>query len=231
MSVKVLPCALTALIVACVPSPSFSADIARGSSADLPLGRLSRSIAERVAGRVAVIDGRTLWFPRSARTVRLEGIDTCELPQWAFDPERHGDSLVLKPVPCGSLSKAWLNRLIGDGQVICRISSYATDGALIGRCTAGGRDLAVDMLRVGWARTDGASSAGSEYLRWQRCAMSARYGMWATYVVDPDEWRAKAVDRTLARKPIADFNLLAERKHEISPPFLDARKRPARSGR
>jgi endonuclease YncB( thermonuclease family) len=185
----------------------------------------------RVAGPVTVIDARTLWFPRSAQTVRLEGIDTCELPQWAFDPNRHGDSLILKPVPCGPLSKAWLKRLIGDSQVVCRISSYSADGALIGRCTLGGRDLAVGLLRVGWARVTGPSPAGSAYLRWQRYAMSARYGMWATYVIDPDEWRAKAVDRTLARKPLADFNLLAEREHEISPPFLDARKRAARSDR
>jgi hypothetical protein len=46
-----------------------------------------------------------------------------------------------------------------------------------------------------------------------------------------DEWRAGAVNRTLQRQPIADFNLLAERKHEISPPFVDARKRPARTDR
>jgi hypothetical protein len=45
------------------------------------------------------------------------------------------------------------------------------------------------------------------------------------------EWRAKAVDRTLSRRPIADFNLLAERESEISPPFEDARKRPMRADR
>ena len=185
----------------------------------------------RPAGHVTVIDGRTLWFLGSAQKVRLAGIDSCELPQWAFDPKRHGNSLILKPVPCGPLSKAWLKRLIGGSRVVCRISSYSTDGALAGRCTAGGRDLAVDMLRVGWARVKGPSPASLEYLRWQRYAMSARYGMWATYMVDPDEWRGKAVNKTLDRKPIADFNLLAEREHEISPPFLDARKRPARSDR
>jgi hypothetical protein len=59
--------------------------------------------------------------------------------------------------------------------------------------------------------------------------MSARYGMWATYVVDMDEWRARAVDRTLSRRPIADFNLLAEREREISPPFQDAGRRPRRT--
>jgi hypothetical protein len=50
-------------------------------------------------------------------------------------------------------------------------------------------------------------------------------------VLDMPEWRAKAVDRTLSRRPIADFNLLAEREREISPPFEDARKRPLRTDR
>jgi hypothetical protein len=61
--------------------------------------------------------------------------------------------------------------------------------------------------------------------------MSARSGIWATYVLDMDEWRRKAVDRTLSRQPISDFNLLAERESEISPPFDDARKRPKRVDR
>ncbi|OYR22848.1 hypothetical protein CEV34_4046 [Brucella pseudogrignonensis] len=66
---------------------------------------------------------------------------------------------------------------------------------------------------------------------YQRAAMSARYGMWATYVLDMNEWRRKAVDRTLDRQPIADFNLLAERKSEISPPFADAHRKPKRTDR
>jgi hypothetical protein len=61
--------------------------------------------------------------------------------------------------------------------------------------------------------------------------MSARYGIWETYVLDMDEWRRKAMDRKLSRRPISDFNLLAERESEISPPFDDARKRPRRTGR
>jgi hypothetical protein len=61
--------------------------------------------------------------------------------------------------------------------------------------------------------------------------MSARYGMWATYVLDMDEWRRKAIDRTLSRQSIADFNLLAERENEISPTFDDARRRPRQTDR
>ncbi|TPK72142.1 thermonuclease family protein [Mesorhizobium sp. B2-4-15] len=231
MKSKIVPCALTALIVCGLPSPVFAADLARGWRADTVPTGFSDSGMARLAGRVTVVDGRTLWFPDVSETVRLDGIDACDLPQWAFDPKQHGDSLVLKPVPCGALSKAWLKRLVGDSPVVCRISAYSVDGALTGRCIAGGRDLAVGMLRAGWARVQGPSPASSQYWKWQRYAMSARYGMWATYVIDPDEWRAKAVDRTLGRKPLADLNLLGEREQDISPPFLDAGKRPARSDR
>ncbi|NKL21089.1 thermonuclease family protein [Rhizobium leguminosarum] len=182
-------------------------------------------------GRVAVMDGRTLWYPQYAQRVRLVDIDACELPQWALDPKwgnrerQKGPS----PVPCGPLSKAWLKRTVGNRPVECSVVAYGHDGIPQARCTARGRDLAAEMLRVGWARV--ASPASSQYLAYQNRAMAARYGMWATYVLDMNEWRRKAVDKTLDRRPIADFNLLAERESEISPPFLDARRKPKRTDR
>jgi endonuclease YncB( thermonuclease family) len=109
------------------------------------------------------------------------------------------------------------------------VQASDVDGELLGRCTVGGRDVALEMVRVGWARV--ITPAPAEYVTWQNYAMSARYGMWATYVLNMPEWRRKAVDRTLARRPIADFNLLAERESEISPPFDDARRRPRRTDR
>jgi endonuclease YncB( thermonuclease family) len=184
-----------------------------------------------VTGRVSVLDGHTLWFPAYAIKVRLAGIDGCDLSQWAFDPVRHGESSELKPLPCGALAKAWLQRTVGVQRVTCRVSSKTEPGTLVGACMAGGRDLAIEMLRVGWARAKGPSPFHSRYLAWQRHAMSARYGMWASYVLDRDEWRRKAVDTTTSRLPIADFNLLAERESEISPSFEDARKRPRRTDR
>jgi hypothetical protein len=87
------------------------------------------------------------------------------------------------------------------------------------------------MLRVGWARVGGPSPAPPAYLATQHYAMAVRYGMWGTYVLDMAEWRAKAVDQTLGRRPIADFNLLAEREREISPPFQDARRQPVHDER
>jgi len=184
-------------------------------------------------GRVAVMDGRTLWYPRHARRVRLVDIDACELPQWALDPKwgnrerQTGPS----PVPCGPLAEAWLKRTVGNRPVECSVVAYGNDGIPQARCTARGRDLAAEMLRVGWARVASPYPASSQYLAYQSNAMAARYGMWATYVLDMNEWRRKAVDKTLDRRPIADFNLLAERESEMSPPFIDARKKSKRTDR
>lgn len=187
--------------------------------------------ASTIAGAATVIDGHTLWFPRKAVMVRLAGIDGCELAQWSFDPTAYGFRAGLKPIPCGALAKAWLKRAVGRGQVICAIAPPpAGADAPTGVCNVAGQDLALYMLRSGWARLT-ASARRPGYLAAQARARAARYGMWATYVLDAGEWRHKAVDKTLSRLPVADLNLLAERQSEISPPFDDARNFPARTDR
>nr|WP_244561602.1 thermonuclease family protein [Mesorhizobium australicum] len=220
-----------ALLLTALPYPVHSADVVRGQrrSPVEASSVLELSEARRIVGRTSVIDGRTLWFPNGRHKVRLASIDACELPQWSYDPRRHGTSEIPKPVPCGPLAKAWLKRTVGSAQVTCIVRNHDADAASLGHCTVRGRDLALEMLRVGWARVN--PPAPAEYLTWQNYAMSARHGMWATYVLDMPEWRRKAVDRTLTRKPIADFNLLAERESEISPPFEDAHRRPNRTDR
>lgn len=222
---------MVALIMTTLPYPAHSADALRDQGRS-PVETETipyTSPATKIFGRTSVIDGRTLWFPKNGYKVRLASIDACELPQWSYDPRRHSENKIPKPVPCGPLAKAWLKRTIGNLRVSCIVQAYDADGALLGRCTIHGRDLALEMLRVGWARVN--SPAPAEYFTWQNYAISARNGMWATYVLDMPEWRAKAIDQTLSRRPIADFNLLVERESEISPPFDDARKRPRRTDR
>ncbi len=193
----------------------------------------SPTAARVYRGRVAVMDGRTLWFPEHAAKVRLLDIDACELPQWAFDPKWNERDWVKSPppVPCGPLAKAWLKRTTGRAVVQCTVAAHDSQGVPLARCTVKGKDLALGMLRVGWARVITPYPVDPAYLSRQRHAIAARYGMWATYVLDMDEWRRKAVDATLSRRPIADFNLLSERESEISPPFVDARRKPKRTDR
>lgn len=220
-----------ALLVIAFTGASHAADLLQGGR-ELSVGIGSvpyRGHVTEISGRATIVDGHTLWFPQNGLEVRLASIDTCELPQWSFDARRHGENAILKPVPCGPLAKAWLKRSVGHARVNCVVQGHDGDGVPRGRCTVNGRDLALEMVLVGWARATGQAPA--HYLAWQKHAMSARYGMWATYVLDMDEWRAKAADRTLSRQPIADFNLLAERGLEISPPFEDARRHPRRTDR
>ncbi|WFR97809.1 thermonuclease family protein [Rhizobium tumorigenes] len=184
-----------------------------------------------IEGQVSVVDGRTLWYPQASTTVRLSGIDTCELPQWAFKAEasKPADDAALIPLPCGALAKAWLTRAARGAVVRCKGVSYDTQGTLGARCSVQGHDLGLEMLRVGWART--TEPASGSYAQAQRIAMASHYGLWSSLVLDMNEWRRKAIDRTSARRPLADMHLLAERESEISPPFADARRLPRRTDR
>jgi endonuclease YncB( thermonuclease family) len=224
---------LALLAAGALSCPAVSADLNVGQANARISWQVERSSAtqQNIVGPASPIDGTTLWFPHSGQSVQLAGIDSCALPQWAYDPAVPDTGAVPKPIPCGALAKAWLKRAIGNATIACRIVAAPASGPVIGRCRRDGRDLATEMLRVGMARVQSAPSARPEYLRWQDHARSARYGMWGSYVLDMDEWRTKAIDKSLARRPIADFNLLAERKAEISPPFHDARNRPRRRDR
>lgn len=232
MKRSVARCTLLVWLSTALPYPAHAADLVgtrSGPSVEERNSQPQSDVSLTISGRVSVIDGRTLWFPRGGHMVRLASIDACELPQWSYDPSPHGNSKIPKPVPCGPFAKAWMKRSLGSARVTCNVRAQTGDGVLLGRCVVRGKDLAAEMLRVGWARA--ILPAPAEYAAWQTYAMSARHGMWATYVLNMQEWRAKAVDLTLSRRPIADFNLLAERESEISPPFEDARKRPRRTDR
>ncbi len=221
---------LTIVVLALVPIKAQAADLVQSPS----VRRLPEAGAPiKLKGFATAIDGKTLWFPTYGRSVHLAGIDGCELPQWAFNPKKpkSATSRALAPIPCGAMAKAWLKRTIGSRIVSCDIASFEVDGRLVGTCIAGDRDLALELLRVGWARLAPGEGRHAHYANAQRYAMSARNGIWGTYVLDMNEWRAKAVDTTLDRQPPADINLLKERKVEISPPFADVRRAPVRNDR
>lgn len=231
VSSKVATVATAIAIVSAVSTISYAADLIEPGDIYFDLAPSARAMPT-YSGRVSVIDGRTLWFPQFALKVRLASIDACELPQWAISP-KWVDRQIIKapsPVPCGPLAKAWLKRTIGGAAVQCQTVSYTHEGLPVAKCSANGRDLAAEMLRVGWARVV-SPNANPRYLAYQQHAMAARYGMWATYVLDMNEWRRRAVDKTLKRRPVADYDLLVTRHSEISPPFEDLRHKPSRTDR
>ena len=229
---------LRILYVPCLAVASFFVSQSSGLAGDL---LLRSSLEEQLpkgaigpmrsfSGRASVIDGRTLWFPKLGLRLTLAGLDTCELPQWAFDPTGAvSKDRRLKPVACGALAKAWLKRVLRDGHVKCRVEDASLP--LAGWCSVNGRDLGLELIMVGWARLTKDAMSTNPYRTAEIRAVAARYGVWGTYVLDMNEWRARAVDRTPGRRPIADYNLMRGRRLEISPPFSDARQLPKRLDR
>lgn len=179
------------------------------------------------SGRVSVVDGRTLMFPEHGRTVQLMNIDTCELPQWAVVQSSSGPS----PVPCGAKAKAWLTRTVGTQSVECLGTGYTQSGQVLAYCTVRGRDVALEMLRVGLAVIDTPTPLRAEYFSVQSEAVAKRYGIWGTFVLDMAEWRRRAVDQTPTRQPIADYNLLADRHRDVTPPMFESRNLPQITGK
>lgn len=197
----------------------------------LPLSTRQPARSVQIAGRAAVIDGHTLWLPRLRVLVRLAGIDSCELPQWSFEPNASEAAPSPAPFACGAMAKAWLKRLVGDERVTCVLDLHFSTASVAGICRVGTVDLGREMLRVGLAELATDGSSPPDYRAAQTRAKEARYGMWGTYVLDIDEWRTHAVDQTLGRQPFADWNLLSTRQREISPAFRDARRQPSRRNR
>lgn len=203
----------------------FGADVLMNNS-NVPTATANGAISADVVNDYAMaVDGHTLFFPRQNLTIKLAGVDSCDVPQWSLNPKWDERDKVKapQPVPCGALSKAWLKQIVDGQRVICQ---YSLD---VGYCTVGkGRnqsDIGREMLFAGWAKIK-EPVRNAEYYQVENNAKDHRRGMWATYVLNPDEWRGRAVDKTSTRQPIADFNLLKTRQSEISPPFVDARRRP-----
>jgi endonuclease YncB( thermonuclease family) len=217
---------LSLLIVTALLSGAQGADLQISSASIMP----TEQATSAVMGRVSVLSGDTLWFPTSGVRIRIAGIKSCALQQWAFDPiDDHG--LHLAPVPCGSLAKAWLTRVIGGAAVSCQAQKSQPAPELSGRCHAGRLDLGYEQLQIGMARLDGVGFDDIRYVAAEQRARLARYGLWGTYVLDPNEWQERATNRISDRPPAADRKLLESRRSEITPPFLHWRHNLLRADR
>lgn len=207
----------------CFINTGYAADMlsSRGNTIPQPFDNTQNSVNDFAMA----VDGHTLFFPRQNLTIKLGGIDSCDVPQWSLSPKWDERDKVKapQPLPCGALAKAWLKQIVDGQRVVCQ---YSLD---VGYCSVGkGRnqsDIGREMLFAGWAKIK-EPVRNAEYYQVENNAKDHRRGMWATYVLNPDEWRGRAIDKTSTRQPIADFNLLKTRQSEISPPFVDARRRP-----
>lgn len=104
-----------------------------------------------------IIDGDTL--SDGSTTYRLVGVDACELGQPVL---LRGDK---EPVDCGYYARAFVERFIGDDQVICYDQGPRSYGRIVARCFSGTveapNDIGAFAIRSGWAEP--TSHAGLLY--------------------------------------------------------------------
>jgi endonuclease YncB( thermonuclease family) len=113
---------------------------------------------------------------------RLHGIDAPELHQDCTDT--HGRSW-----PCGIRARSELRRLIGTHPVECKAVTVDRFGRVIATCIAGGKDLAEEMVRSGYATVFTRPGFASPYEKAQSEARAEKRGIWAGSFDVPSDWR------------------------------------------
>ena len=139
---------------------------------------LIRFLGEDTTGKVYVIDGDSLRLGQTR--IRLYGIDAPELSQTCKDASG-------QPYACGKKARQYLKRLIGRQTVTCRTVQYDRYGRAVSLCTAGKRELNLEMVKAGWAIAYLRHS--HDYANVERTARKARRGIWQGHFTLPQDWR------------------------------------------
>ena len=117
----------------------------------------SLAIAD-INGTARVIDGDTIKI--GEQCIRLFGIDAPELG-----------------TKNGVLARTVMARIIGDNKVSCEDTGGRTYNRVVAICTAGGKDIASEIVRLGWAWDWPKFSLG-HYKPQELEAWQARRGLW-----------------------------------------------------
>lgn len=133
---------------------------------------------EEISGKPRVISGDTMEL--AGITIRLFGIDAPELGQTCAWPN--------KTIDCGNVSRTALLDLVAVATVRCRRHAADSGDTWTAACTAGGFDIARNMVHTGWAVTPPDDPAG--YKAAEKRAKSARRGLWRGAFTAPWVWRA-----------------------------------------
>jgi endonuclease YncB( thermonuclease family) len=121
-------------------------------------------------------------FSLGRERYRLQGIDAPELHQDCKDASG-------RAWPCGTRARSELRRIIGTDPVSCRTVTTDRYGRNIAVCEAGGRDLAEEMVRAGFAVAIERRAASSPYRDAQAEARADKRGIWAGAFDTPSDWR------------------------------------------
>lgn len=129
---------------------------------------------------VRVVDGDGLKIGK--QSIRLWGIDAPELDQTC---EQDG-----RTVPCGEDARFLLGALVMGGDLVCETKGNDRYRRIIAQCSAGGHDLASEMVRQGYA-LDWPRYSGGFYAEQQTEAQENGRGLWAGEFIKPWEWRRR----------------------------------------
>ena len=127
-----------------------------------------------VSGVATVMDGNTLLI--NGQRVRLAGIEAAESGQACV-------SGFGRPYECGRAATLFLEQHTRNQPVRCRVLGRSSTGRLVGRCVAGGLDLAAGLVRGGWAFA--FRSLGDNYLEQESLAQATQLGVWSGLTQTP----------------------------------------------
>ena len=160
--------------------------------------------AQQIRGGVRVNDGDSIEI--QGVPMELDGIDAPEAEQRCL--KRGG-----RQYACGELATRALRTLIGGRRATCRLVARTDTGLARVRCTIGRQDLALEMLRLGWALAP--QGAPADHAKVQAEAEAAGEGIWEGRFIPPWEWR--------------QGTRLAEERPPAPPPAPEATPPPSRS--
>jgi endonuclease YncB( thermonuclease family) len=139
-----------------------------------------QAVAQHGPQPVRLADGDS--FSLGNQRYRLYGIDAPELHQECTDARG-------RPWPCGTRARSELRRIIGTHPVECRTISTDRYGRNVAVCHAGGRDLAEEMVRAGFAAIIDRRGSQNPYGAAQAEARADKRGLWAGRFDTPGDWR------------------------------------------
>jgi endonuclease YncB( thermonuclease family) len=149
-------------------------------AAVVAISPVMQAAAQQGPQPVRLADGDS--FSLGRERYRLQGIDAPELHQDCKDAAG-------RTWPCGVRARSELRRIIGTHPVQCRTVSTDRYGRNIAVCHAGGRDLAEEMVRSGFATVNDRRGASNPYAGAQAEARADKRGMWAGSFEKPGDWR------------------------------------------
>jgi endonuclease YncB( thermonuclease family) len=135
-----------------------------------------------IVGPARVIDGDTIEI--QGLKVRLHGIDAPEHPQTC---QKDGREWL-----CGDAATNALDALVRGLRVECWIKDRDIYGRFVAVCTAAGKDIAGQMVEMGWALAYRRYS--HVYVETEARAKVAGLGMWAGEFMPPWDWRKRMRD-------------------------------------